>query len=170
MTLPSTTWVRGRSTLGRENGFTLIELLMVIVIVAILAGVVVLAVQDLSGQSAVASCQSDFTTVESAMEAYKAQMGGYPGGTYNPGTVLTAATGPEPGNSGGVLDLLGTATSANGSAGPWLRDYPYSAGHYQIEVSTDGKGTVSVYDTASPAMQVPSSAATDTGTDCTNVR
>src|SRR5262245_21559667 len=66
-----------REERGDEGGFTLIELLIVIVILGILAAIVVFAVQNLTSQSAKASCGSDYKTVETAMETYKAQVGHY---------------------------------------------------------------------------------------------
>ena len=86
-----------------ESGFTLIELLIVIVILGILAAIVVFAVQNLTGQSATAACQAEYKTVETALEAYKAQEGAYP-------TALTALTGTA------------TTSIGGGSAGPWLKD------------------------------------------------
>lgn len=61
-----------------ESGFTLIELLIVIVILGILASIVVFAVQDLTGSSTKAACGSDYKTIETALEAYKAQNYAYP--------------------------------------------------------------------------------------------
>jgi general secretion pathway protein G len=121
-----------------EGGFTLIELLIVIVILAILAAIVVFAVQNLSGTSAQASCNSDYKTVQTATEAYKAQMGQYPIGT-NPVTVAgtvssgTATDQDLPGtfaasvltgtnaaaNNGELMtgsEVLATANDANGNA------------------------------------------------------
>jgi type II secretory pathway pseudopilin PulG len=142
---------------GPEGGFTVIERVIVIVILVVLGGVVVFAVRDVTGQSAAASCQSNFATVESATEAFKAEMGAYPGGTYLAGAALTAASPTVPAeDNAGILDLLGTATTNSGTIGPWLEDYPYSAGHYQIEVEADGGGTISVYSTASPPAQIGS--------------
>lgn len=60
----------------RENGsegFTLVEMLVVIFILALLAVIVVFAVGDTSKNAALSSCQSDVKTVETAVEASKAQ-------------------------------------------------------------------------------------------------
>jgi type II secretion system protein G len=106
-----------------EGGFTLIELLIVIVVLGILAAIVVFAVQNLTGTSAKSACKSDVRTVESAVEAYKAQMGVYP----------TTADGSA---------LLAPATGPNGAVGPWLRNFPDNANHYTITlgVTPDAPG------------------------------
>lgn len=96
-----------REEMGDEGGFTLIELLIVIVILGILAAIVVFAVQNLTSQSDVAACQAQYKTVETAMEAYKAQVGSYP----------TTAQG--------FAQLKSQQTGLDGSTdGPWLRDLP----------------------------------------------
>jgi len=59
-----------------EGGFTLIELLIVIVVLGILAAIVVFAVQNLTGQSAKVACKADGKTIETAIEAQKAQVPG----------------------------------------------------------------------------------------------
>jgi general secretion pathway protein G len=112
---------RRREELDDQGGFTLIELLIVIVVLGILAAIVVFAVQNLTGQSAASGCQSDYKTVETAAEAYKAQMGAYPA---NVNAMLSAATQP------------GTGTSV----GPWLKD-PVTSSHYQMTISADGAAT-----------------------------
>ena len=66
---------RRREEEGDEGGFTLIELLIVIVILGILAAIVVFAVQNLTSSSSQASCGSDYKTVETAVEAFRAQIG-----------------------------------------------------------------------------------------------
>jgi general secretion pathway protein G len=109
---------RRREELDDQGGFTLIELLIVIVVLGILAAIVVFAVQNLTGQSAASGCQSDYKTVETAAEAYKAQMGTYP---TSVNAMLSAATQP------------GTGTSV----GPWLKD-PVTSSHYQMTISADG--------------------------------
>jgi len=123
---------------GHEGGFTLIELLIVIVILAILAAIVVFAVQNLSGQSAKAACQSDYKTIETALEAYKAQTGAYP----------TTAQG--------IAALNGTADGA----GPWLKDHiptadltagTYSNGHYYFGyAAAAGNYTITINSAGAP--------------------
>ena len=90
-----------------EGGFTLIELLIVIVVLGILAAIVVFAVQNLAGTSAQAACKTDFKTVETAVEAYKAETGSYP-------TAITDLTG---------------------GTNPVLKETPTNTGHYEITVS-----------------------------------
>jgi general secretion pathway protein G len=116
-----------------EGGFTLIELLIVIIILAILAAIVVFAVGTTTGNSKAAACNADAKSVETAVEAYKAQGGAYP-------SVGTA----------GQAQL----TATGGSNGPWLRQWPVAtvttngyaitldpttAG--QVDVSTGGTAT-----------------------------
>jgi general secretion pathway protein G len=81
-----------------DEGFTLIELLIVIVILAILAAIVVFAVGTTTTNAKVSACNSDAKSVETAVEAYKAQMG------------------KDPAN----MAALTTA----GPNGPWLRQAP----------------------------------------------
>jgi prepilin-type N-terminal cleavage/methylation domain-containing protein len=81
-----------------EGGFTLIELLIVIIILAILAAIVVFAVGTTTTNAKQSACNSDAKSVETAVEAYKAQLGKDPAAM----TDLTTA-GPN---------------------GPWLRQIP----------------------------------------------
>ncbi len=81
-----------------EGGFTLIELLIVIVILAILAAIVVFAVGTTTTNAKQSACNADGKSVETAVEAYKAQVGSYPAA---------------------MTDLL-----AAGPNGPWLRQAP----------------------------------------------
>jgi general secretion pathway protein G len=127
---------------GREGGFTLIELLIVIVVLGILAAIVVFAVQNLTGQSTASGCQSDYKTVETAAEAYKAQMGAYPA-------------------SVAVLLKSGTQPGTGTAVGPWLKD-PVTSSHYTMDISQDGAatpdGVIQVTDHASPAVTTPTNA------------
>jgi prepilin-type N-terminal cleavage/methylation domain-containing protein len=148
-----------RDQRGDEGGFTLIELLIVIVILGILAAIVVFAVQNLAGSSAKASCQTDFSTVRDATEAYKAQEGIYPTSGKN------GFTGTD-----GDGALLNAATDGNG---PWLKTIPYNANHYQIDVSADGAGTITV--NTAPGATAPTAGTIGaltpgTAVDCTTVK
>ena len=142
----------------REAGFTLIELLIVIVILGILAAIVVFAVQNLTGSSAAASCQSDYKTVEVAAEAYNAQVGHYPAQ---------------------VSDLM---TPVNGN-GPWLKELPGNTSHYTMQFGAAPSGTpASGYQpgvivvtpaggTAQPAASgTPFTAGVSAATACANIK
>lgn len=141
-----------REEMGDEGGFTLIELLIVIVVLGILAAIVVFAVQNLTSQSATAACQSQYKTVETGMEAYKAQIGSY----------------PAAGNAALTTTLLGTATGLDGSTdGPWLKDAPpVSGGTSPYFISWDGTnvGTGTV---KANGAKADSAAAAGSG-NCTN--
>jgi prepilin-type N-terminal cleavage/methylation domain-containing protein len=104
-----------------DRGFTLIELLIVIVILGILAAIVVFAVGNTGQKSASAACNADAKSVETALEAFKAQ---------NNSTYPT----PNADQSAGAWSPL-TATGASGA--PFLRSRPGSA-HYTIWWDSNG--------------------------------
>jgi prepilin-type N-terminal cleavage/methylation domain-containing protein len=148
-----------REQRGDEGGFTLIELLIVIVILGILAAIVVFAVQNLTGSSAKSSCGSDLKTVETAAEAYKAQLADYPhGAAVNTASwTLAPSTAAAPTGYGAdwpnIQALLGTASSVSNPTdviGPWLKDAPVNPGHYMIDLNSSG--TVSVLNGAGTAV------------------
>ena len=106
-----TTLQRTKARLKKERGdegFTLIELLIVIIILAILATIVIFAVGTTTKNAALASCRSTVKTVQTALEAFKAQT---PTGTY-PAHLSTLAT------------TVGTGATAKG---PWLKSAPHTA-------------------------------------------
>ena len=107
-----------REVLNDDHGFTLIELLIVIVILAILAAMVVLAVQNLSGQTAKASCEFDSQTVDHAVQAFKVQVGVYPNSTAE------------------LESPAGTITLVDGTknTGPWLHNAPTNGTNYAVEM------------------------------------
>ncbi|MEQ8437468.1 MAG: prepilin-type N-terminal cleavage/methylation domain-containing protein [Ilumatobacter fluminis] len=59
----------------QDEGFTLIELLIVIVILGILATVVVFSVRGITDDGQQNACDTDYRTLEVAVEAYYAQYG-----------------------------------------------------------------------------------------------
>jgi prepilin-type N-terminal cleavage/methylation domain-containing protein len=176
--------LRERRREGVEGGFTLIELLIVIVILAILAAIVVFAVSNLTSSSAQASCQSDFQTAQTAAEAFKAQVGNYPNPTAagyftgaaevktGAGYVTAGPTGAA--NDPQILDLMNQWTVGGNTVGPWLKTYPYNAGHYQVEIAPGQTsntatfqalplGTIGVFNTAaSPGVELAATAALQT--------
>ena len=68
---------RLRAARHNEDGFTLIELLIVIVILGVLAGIVVFAVNGITDRGVTAACKSDIATVQVASEAYYAKNNSY---------------------------------------------------------------------------------------------
>jgi len=123
-------------TRREDRGFTLIELLIVIVILGILAAIVVFAVGSTGKNSAAAACNADAKSVETALEAYKAQnnsaypstLGGQTAGDWSDLTTTGAAGAPylrsQPGTShytiwythaGAVLIGAAGATSSTGA-------------------------------------------------------
>jgi general secretion pathway protein G len=68
---------RLRAARQNDKGFTLVELLIVIVILGVLAGIVVFAVNGITDRGEVAACKADVKTVQVASEAYYAKNGSY---------------------------------------------------------------------------------------------
>ena len=147
---------RRREDPENEGGFTLIELLIVIVILGILAAIVVFAVQNLSGQSSQAACGSDYKTVESAVEAFNGELGAYPNDTthYFSGWRRSRASSTNRHdaaiyNADTPLLQAWTNPNSTNTVGPFIKDFPYNAGHYEIGVSTVAPfGQITVYDGA----------------------
>jgi len=114
-----------------ERGFTLVELLLVIVILGILAGIVVFAVGNMTGNAKTTGCNAEKTTISDALESYKANTGTYPtaaaagGGAHKAMDLLTgnAATTPAFGNllktvpADYDIDNSGNITAISGNAG-----------------------------------------------------
>ncbi|HJP78860.1 MAG TPA: prepilin-type N-terminal cleavage/methylation domain-containing protein [Pseudonocardiaceae bacterium] len=103
---------RLREARANQSGFTLIELLIVIVILGVLAGIVVFAVQAFNGDGQAAACQTDKKSVEVAVEAYYAK---------NNSTYPTA------------MDQL--------TNGGYLREPPSTGNGYTISIGANGAVT-----------------------------
>ena len=80
MRVPLKLRLERRSHPEHDSGLTLIELLVVLVILGVLAGVALFAVGIFAGSSLLASCNTDFNTVKTALGTYNAQMGNFPAG------------------------------------------------------------------------------------------
>ena len=105
-----------------ERGFTLVELLIVIVILGILAGIVVFAVGNLTSNAKTNACATEKTTVQTAVEAYKAQNGSYPSGA-TPTARYTALNSSSAGTllktqptSYEISDNAGAVTAVSGNS------------------------------------------------------
>ena len=100
---------------AQENngGFTLIELLIVIVVLGILAAVVVFSLGGVAGTSAVAACEADGSSINTAMAA------------------LTAS-------SPGTTPILASGTAAGDLAPNYLQTIPSNSSHYVFAISTGG--------------------------------
>jgi len=103
-----------------ERGFTLVELL--IVILGILAGIVVFAVGNLTSNAKTNACATEKTTVQTAVEAYKAQNGSYPSGA-TPTARYTALNSSSAGTllktqptSYEISDNAGAVTAVSGNS------------------------------------------------------
>ena len=106
----------------REKGFTLTELLIVIIILGVLAGIVVFAVQAFQNRGQEAACKTDYKNLQVATEAYYAQTGGYPTAWAN--IVPNYLKDKPTGNgytidlyAGGVIVTTGACTNGTAPAG-----------------------------------------------------
>ena len=73
-----TSAIKSPSLLAPRRGFTLMELLLVIGILVILAGILFPAITAAHRKAVRARTQADLQTIAVALEAYKADWGGYP--------------------------------------------------------------------------------------------
>jgi hypothetical protein len=92
----------------------------------------------------VSGCRSSFEKLRTAVDAFRQDVGFYPGGTAS-GVLLHPA--PVRYANEGIANLLGTARLSNEkTAGSWLfNDGIWNTpGSYNFAVSTDGTGTINV--------------------------
>jgi prepilin-type N-terminal cleavage/methylation domain-containing protein len=158
-----------------DEGFTLFELLIVIIVLAILAGIVVFSVGTSSANAATSACQTDAQAVLTAVEEYKAAVGVYPGDVslQNPagsppdaqGNPTQNPYGPTPlptyGQSWNILGyqlpgtygLLGDVGDPNNPSATWTAPDGATVGPFlrqlpsqvHFRIVTDGEGNVYVY-------------------------
>jgi prepilin-type N-terminal cleavage/methylation domain-containing protein len=154
-----------------EEGFTLFELLIVIIILAILAGIVAFSVGSSTANASTSTCQSDAKAVETALEEYKSAVGVFPGDVslqipqISPPAVPLTTYGQSWNTPGtlqlpGTFGILGNQASSDGTwtapnavvVGPYMRQLP-STQHYQI--LTDGQGVVFVLPAKGLSTSIP---------------
>ncbi len=84
--------------MNRKNkaGFTLVELMVVAIIVAILAAVAIPLMSGNTKRAMATEAQAGCGTIKTALQVYKAELGGFPSATFtcdNPPTKLTIKPG-----------------------------------------------------------------------------
>jgi type IV pilus assembly protein PilA len=91
-----------------QQGFTLIELLVVVTILGVLAGIVTLSLVGLTTNASAQSCNTEYKTVQAALDAYMANqnLGVLPNGAQ------TTFTNDMTGGAGGNVALFNSAISA----------------------------------------------------------
>jgi prepilin-type N-terminal cleavage/methylation domain-containing protein len=119
--------------MNNRKAFTLIELLVVIGIIAILAGILLPAVNHMRIKAQITAQQADFASISTALEQYKQDFGDYPRNavlphwsTYQNGTVTpapiflslaTALIGPGPGITQNLNGGSGAYETGDGADG-----------------------------------------------------
>jgi prepilin-type N-terminal cleavage/methylation domain-containing protein len=79
-----------------QQGFTLIELLVVVTILGVLAAIVTLSLVGLTTNASVQSCNSEYKTVQAAIDAYMANNNLATVGVAGEGTDTNSMTSPLP--------------------------------------------------------------------------
>lgn len=100
-----------------QRGFTLLEIMVVVVIIGLLLAIVAPNLIDRKGQAEVTKAKFDVRALESALDAYRLDMGSYPS-TDGGLEALTQKPSDAPRwKEGGYIKSL--------PKDPWGRDYQY---------------------------------------------
>ena len=138
----------GRSNLqGRkgQKGFTLIELLVVVTILGILAGIVTLSLVGLTTHSNVEACNSEYKTVQAAIDAYMANnnLSALPNGDQTAWT--NDMQGLNTGGNSGTVPLFNPTPNPNSPNytrnGQTQFYYKWTAAGQIIGIASDTSGT-----------------------------
>ena len=105
--------------ISKNTGFTLVELLIVVVILAILAGILVPQFSSATDDAKMSSLDSNLSNTRSAVELYYQQHGHYPGSVTAIGTACAAGPGGTTGTGAAdtkeaFLSQLSLYTDING--------------------------------------------------------
>lgn len=116
----------------REEGFTLIELLVVVLVIGILSGIVVIAVQNQTANARQRACETNATNILQALDTYRAveTVGAYPTAAATAATVTGAPTG--------TTWKLYTEAELNVLVPKYIKSVPYSG-------TVDANTAVTVY-------------------------
>jgi prepilin-type N-terminal cleavage/methylation domain-containing protein len=125
-----------------EAGFTMLELLIIIAILGILAATIIFSLSGLTVSAAQASCKSDATSVEVAVQAFH----------ENPNN--TAAANQFPTSPAQLTD-----PASDNFGGPYLHSWPDGT-NYTITLDATNRGQVDVngrtYDgSTNPCSSIP---------------
>lgn len=157
-----------RTKNSSRAGFTLIEILIVIGIIAILAAVVIIAINPARqfAQARNTQRESNINTILNAVGQRLADNRGiFSGGTPNcpvlsSGTIYTIATNP-PHTSGSVINLacltptyIPSQLPVDPESGVWTSDTNYDTG-YTIKADSLGRYTVCAPESAEAALGTP---------------
>ena len=117
-----------------QRGFTLVELMLVLVILAILAGIVLPKFSGVSERGRVTAAQTQISTFKTALDAFEVDMGHYPSGHNG---LLDLIVRPREGVNWHGPYMQSDALPKD----PWGNDYVYEC---------PGRHNPSFYDLSSP--------------------
>jgi general secretion pathway protein G len=103
-------------------GFTLVEIMVVVIIIAMIAGAVIMNVGDAPDKAGRMLAGADIATIETALKSYKLDHGHYP--ESEDGLKLLLEPAPERGQTESYVKSI---------ADPWKREY-----HYRIPSTHKG--------------------------------
>ena len=117
-----------------DHGFTLVELLIVVVILAILAGILVPQFSSATDDAKLSSLDTNLANVRSAIEIYYQQHGHYPGSVTAAGANCAAGPGGTTGtgaanSEAAMISQLSLYTDINGE-GCTIADADFKYGPY----------------------------------------
>lgn len=118
---------------NKQRGFTLIEVMVVVVILAILAGIVVPKIMSRPEQARLVKAKQDILAIQSAMDLYRLDNGFYPSTDQSIQALVTKPSGdPIPQNWMGYLKDV--------PLDPWGKPYNYlnPGKHRDIDIFSFG--------------------------------